>query len=347
MNKFLSSMLVFVLSAACFAKPSCLTVGDCMEIDGEIIDLRSTPVRMYQDSFGCDSLKENCLIHRSSYEMPVLSEREFRKIVGSTGTEYFIPIDIRKEDLKLLAGALSLGVVVFANDRAIMDFVQENKVRELDKVVDSMNFLGGSAGMASIIAGSYFIGAVMKNGELKQVGLFGLGAALATQVVTEVFKVSFGRMRPNNSDNPYDFFEEDKSFFSGHTSAAFSIATVIAEVYKDKPLVPYLAYGVAALTAYSRVYDKKHWASDVLAGAVVGHLVTKIFLRTFMKDDGTLPSGLTIVPDISYDHFGNPAYLVHVSWTPGKKRNKELKCSEYGLQGRDLIRACFEEALNN
>lgn len=347
MFKLIAFALLAFVSLSALAKPSCLIVGDCIEYNGRIIDMRSPTAKMYQDSKGCDALKENCMLPKKvSYDMPILSESEFKRIVGEDGAEYFIPIDVRKEDLMLLAGALSLGVVVFANDGAIMDFVQNNKVEEMQPLVDIANFSGGREGMIAVAAGSYFIGAVMKNGKMKQVGLFAIGAGLATQAVTELFKVSFGRIRPNTAETPYDFFEDGKSFFSGHSSAAFSLATVIAEVYKDKPVVPYLAYGAAAIVAYARMHDKKHWGSDVLAGAVAGTLVTKIFMRAFDKDDSRIPSGLMVIPEYGRDYAGNPRYGVTVHWKPAEKKGVS-KCSRSGLQGEALVRACFEEHLNN
>lgn len=349
MFKLISFALLALVTVSAFAKPSCLIVGDCMEYNGRIIDMRSPTAKMYQDSKGCDALVENCLVKKeiTSYEMPTLSANEFKKIVGNDGAEYFIPIDVRKSDVLLLAGALSLGVVLFANDQAIMDYVQDHKIEETQPLVDAGNFIGGRVGMVSIAAGSYFIGAVMKNGKMKQVGLFALGAGLATQLVTEVFKKSFGRERPNTAETPYEFFGDGKSFFSGHSSAAFSLATVIAEVYKDKPVVPYLAYGVAAITAYARMHDKKHWASDVLAGAVAGTLVTKLFMRAFEKEGSKMPAGLSIIPEYGRDIAGNPRYGVQINWVPGAKRNTPSKCNKLGLEGQALVRACFEEHLNN
>lgn len=56
------------------------------------------------------------------------------------------------------------------------------------------------------------------------------------------------------------------SFPSGHASAAFTAAGVLAQ---GDPLWP-LYYGVAVVVASSRVYVKIHHASDVLAGVALG-----------------------------------------------------------------------------
>lgn len=326
--------LVLLLSFQAFAGPSCLVTGECFEHEGRLIDLRSKAARDLDALTACDPLIENCLSRISLSDFPTLTHEEFQNLTREERTQYFIPLSLKASDMMILAGALSLGVVVFPNDRELMDFVQDNKTETLGKVASIGNILGRE-GIAPIAAGAYFIGAITDNGKLKQVGLFTVATGLATQIVTEAFKKSFQRKRPNASDDPYEFFEENNnSFFSGHTSAAFSLATVIAEVYKDKPAVPYLAYGAAALTAYARMHDKKHWASDVLAGAVAGHLVTRILIRTFERKDS---GGFVVTPEIGPDGAG-----VNVQWMP--RRETKLNCSRSGLKGQALIELCIREA---
>ena len=335
MKKLFITTLSLMFSLTALAQPICLVTHDCMEYNGEIIDIRSPSKRAVDSvTYGDYSIPDE--------HVPQLTQREYSRIVGKEGTRYFIPIELKDSDALVLATALSLGVVVFANDKDIMRFVQDSKVEKLQPVVDFGNFMG-RGGVLSVAAGAYFMGAVMKNGKLKKIGLFAVVPGLATQLVTEAFKKTFTRARPNKSDSPYEFFEGEGnySFFSGHVSAAFSIATVVAEVYKDKPVIPYLAYGAAALTAYARMHDKKHWGSDVLLGAIAGHLITKIFIRT-MEATERSGSGLSVMPEFGMDHMGRTYGNVRVTWTPSNN-NVNLKCDQYGLQGQDLVKACAEE----
>ncbi|MCK4346267.1 MAG: phosphatase PAP2 family protein [Bacteroidales bacterium] len=41
-------------------------------------------------------------------------------------------------------------------------------------------------------------------------------------------------------------------------------------------MVPVVAYSIATLTGISRVYENKHWSSDVLIGAVFGYAMGKL-----------------------------------------------------------------------
>lgn len=340
MKYFLSIILSFT-AVNSKAAPPCLSDGSCFEYEGQIIDMRSSAKKALDSLKPCDPLAQDCLEFYSDAPVPELSAKEFKHLVGKDGNEYFIPI--KQSDLFLLAGTLSLGTIVFANEREILDYVQEQNNEHTAKVANIGNMLGREA-IVPIVAGSYFVGAVLKNDKLKKVGIFTVRAGLATQIVTELFKKSFARKRPNATNDPYEFFEEGHhAFYSGHTSAAFSMATVIAEVYKDKPLVPYLAYGAAALTAYARMHDNKHWATDVLVGAVAGHLVTKIFMRTFDKSGGLDASGLIIMPEYKENERGESSYGMRLEY---RKRSEPtpLACKDSGLTGKELFTLCLEEA---
>ncbi len=211
----------------------------------------------------------------------------------------FIEIPLESEDLAKFFLGTSLGLLVIDYDRDLMDFVQEHKNGTTEKITEFGNAMGHITGIAPVAIGSYFFGMIFKDDKLKSVGIYTVGAAVATQLVAEGFKATFGRERPGDSDNPMDFFKGGKSFISGHTTGAFSLATVIAEIYKeDYPVIPYLAYGVAAITAYSRMHHESHWASDTIVAAVCAHLITKYFIKFFKKEIDS-STELNIYPVIS------------------------------------------------
>jgi len=58
------------------------------------------------------------------------------------------------------------------------------------------------------------------------------------------------------------------SFPSGHTFAAFTGAEILRREYGRRyPWIAYAGYGVAALVGFLRVYNSRHWPSDILGGA--------------------------------------------------------------------------------
>ena len=63
---------------------------------------------------------------------------------------------------------------------------------------------------------------------------------------------------------------------------AFSIASVFADEY-DNPLVAVSAYSVASLVAMQRIYENKHWVTDVFVGALIGTFVGKSVVHLHKK----------------------------------------------------------------
>ena len=66
------------------------------------------------------------------------------------------------------------------------------------------------------------------------------------------------------------------SFPSGHTATAFMGAEFLREEYWDvSPWIGISGYVVAAGTGFFRMYNNRHWLTDVLAGAGIGILSTR------------------------------------------------------------------------
>ena len=96
----------------------------------------------------------------------------------------------------------------------------------------------------------------------------GAGMGIESAVVNLGIKSLFHRNRPASaSSRPLHLRQpRTSSFPSGHATAGFVAAGLLAE---DDPLWP-LYYAVAVVVAASRVYVGIHHASDVLAGVAVG-----------------------------------------------------------------------------
>ena len=63
------------------------------------------------------------------------------------------------------------------------------------------------------------------------------------------------------------------SFPSGHTATAFMGAELLRREYWDvSPWIGITGYAVAAGTGFFRMYNNRHWLTDVLAGAGIGIL---------------------------------------------------------------------------
>jgi membrane-associated phospholipid phosphatase len=147
----------------------------------------------------------------------------------------------------------------------------------------------------------YGIGLADNNRRTQEVGLHTVEAIVLANVTTATIKMVAGRARPYASeDNARNFqllrglkSDDYRSFPSGHTTSAFAFAaTVSAETSRSWPgsrwfIGPFL-YGGATLVGASRIYNKAHWASDVMAGAAIGTLTGLKVVRYQHSHPGNL-----------------------------------------------------------
>ena len=98
--------------------------------------------------------------------------------------------------------------------------------------------------------------------------IFLLSNVMVTSSVFGIKSLS-NELRPDGSDY--------YSFPSGHTAAAFASAEFMRMEYKDvSPWYGVAGYVAAGATGALRMYNNRHWMSDVLAGAGIGIASTKI-----------------------------------------------------------------------
>lgn len=100
------------------------------------------------------------------------------------------------------------------------------------------------------------------------------------------------------------------SFPSGHTATAFAGAHILFKEYSDtSPLIGVTGYALAAGTGIMRIYNKKHWISDVVAGAgisilsvEVSYMLLPIFHQVFKVKD--TKKSFSITPAFSDNNYG-------------------------------------------
>lgn len=142
----------------------------------------------------------------------------------------------------------------------------------------------------------YWVGYAIGNERLQMTGLALTQSLMLTIGIQTVLKMSTGRAltgivtqldhtRSNRTDDFSDEFEWfDMNFIagwpSGHTANAFAAAATIAELYRDSPWIPIVAYSYATLVGVG-VSLNVHWLSDVVAGALIGFAVGKTVGRSF------------------------------------------------------------------
>lgn len=115
---------------------------------------------------------------------------------------------------------------------------------------------------------------------LKFAAVMGFESGLTNGAIKSLFR----RVRPEHEivegPLPYGMRRPiTSSFPSGHATAAFTAATILARTGHGDPFW----YALATVVAGSRVYVKMHHSSDIIAGALVGLALGRAVERFFPR----------------------------------------------------------------
>ena len=204
---------------------------------------------------------------------------EPREALEDAKLYFTAPLRWDSRDWLEFGGALAAVAVVQQFDDDVRDHFVDSPADALDG--DDPNSMEDALPAAVLLAGTWLLAGVTDDavgwrefGSMVQASAF-------TAVTTEVLKFSFGRQRPNETTDPDQWFEDGDSFPSMHSSLAFAIGTVFAESGDDRYRLVrrVVGYGVAGATAYLRVDNNVHWASDVVAGAALGFTTARFTMN--------------------------------------------------------------------
>lgn len=122
---------------------------------------------------------------------------------------------------------------------------------------------------------------------------------ILTASITHGLKFAAGKTRPNGGRH---------SFPSGHTTFAFTNATVVYNEFIDSsPALAYSGYLFSTTTGVFRMVNNKHWLSDVMVGAGIGILVTNlVYYFKPLKNFNPFKKAkdIALIPHIDYDTYG-------------------------------------------
>jgi membrane-associated phospholipid phosphatase len=172
------------------------------------------------------------------------------------------------------AGGLSALMLL---DRPVQRYSLHNSGAGADRVAGVVRHFGQPEVYGTVTVGLLATGLIAHRPEVARAGgrlAVSLGLAGLT---TLVGKYAFGRPRPGQSldADGYSPFSGQVAMPSGHSAAAFALATSLADDI-HRPWATVGLYGMATAVAWSRVNDNQHWLSDVAAGALVGITSAKL-----------------------------------------------------------------------
>src|SRR5579864_8722408 len=171
----------------------------------------------------------------------------------------------------------------------------------------------------------YVTGLWMHDPETAGAGSAALQALAVTVVATGFLKLAAGRAYPLNGGDPnapdrLDHPEYARIFRpfqtvwplpawpSGHASTTVCLAAALTAYYPKNIWIPIIGYSIALLIGFGMVDGDTHWASDVVAGALLGHAIGYSVGSAFRrrargaKDGGGLHP--TLVPVLSPTYGG-------------------------------------------
>ncbi len=220
---------------------------------------------------------------------------------ADTGYILTAPSRFQKSDWATTGILLGSAASFYFADREIRDKAQKNRDATTDDLADVGKKIGDGAYLAGFCGVSYAAGWAVDDPRARRTALLGLESLVLSGVFTAGVKRLAHRHRPDTEDD-HDAWDgpgfstdsDELSFPSGHSAAAFSVATVVASEYADTPLVSPAAYAAAALAALSRVNDDEHWASDIFVGSAIGYFTAKAVVGR--HDPAQAGKTLSLVP---------------------------------------------------
>jgi len=134
--------------------------------------------------------------------------------------------------------------------------------------------LVGAAGV------TYAIGKLTHNERVRETGVLALEAVADAGIVSESLKLATNRQRPFVAPGTGRFWSDgaeiyttNGSFPSGHATATWAFAHLLADETPGHPWLHVGLYGLATAVSVGRVTGQNHFPSDVVVGSVLGYLI--------------------------------------------------------------------------
>lgn len=228
---------------------------------------------------------------------PIIVEDLFSRAYGKrlwddTRVVLTAPAGWDRDDWTSFSAKTAAAGAAFSLDRPIRDAFRRNRNETTGAIAHRFEPFGTAYSFAAL-GGFYLAGKTLGDAKAKAVALDGLAASLiASGIVVPVVKTAVGRNRPSESEEIFHFrpFGGRRSFPSGHAAQAFAVASVIAAHY-DSLWASGTAYGIAALAGLARVERGRHYASDVLAGGLIGGAIGRVVVAFNREERGRIAFG--------------------------------------------------------
>lgn len=158
--------------------------------------------------------------------------------------------------------------------------------------------------MGSAALALHFGALLTKDEELAGLSSTALQSMFTAGLSVMALKLLFHRIRPEEQAllDPHQFLgpslsSANLSFPSGHSAIAFSLAASVSAYYDDPLYLALPLYTIASLTAWQRIYDQKHWPSDVIMGGLMGVFIGRKIARWQKERGGRISIAPCLIPN--------------------------------------------------
>lgn len=195
-------------------------------------------------------------------------------IFKGIGYSYTRPLHWQKQEWATFGYVMGGTGLAYLVDTPTSEYFRGIK-DDVPKVIRDYGFKYGSPENNYLITGAvYLTGLATKNEKLRRTGVLLISSASSAGLLQQILKSAVGRARPLSGKNKDTYRplwagnREYHSFPSGHTILAMTNAHAIAKQFKSI-WVKTGIYTLGAIPAISRLWEGKHWLSDVVLGVAI------------------------------------------------------------------------------
>ena len=228
---------------------------------------------------------------------------------------------------------ITAALIHFDNHIDMWAKVQKQQHGWVNKSSPVITNFGSSYGITTVAAVG-LVSAIFKNQKGVETSLLASQALITSGIWVQLIKHLTGREDPSASYiyskmpggqwwGPFAQYDQDlpiyksvnsfDAFPSGHSAAAFSMATVFALQYRDTKVIPVICYSAATLVGISRLTEHAHWASDVFVGGLIGYACGKQVVDHHNKLYSKPTPGQKVKPEFSIIQNANQVGI-SVKW---------------------------------
>jgi membrane-associated phospholipid phosphatase len=209
------------------------------------------------------------------------------------------------------------GVMAYGGiDQAIRVGVQEHLVYP---AWGNTSYYAGYILPAAVAPSVYLVGLLAKEPVVTGAGAASLQSLGVALVAMTFLKIAVGRVYPQNGGDPnapgvldhpsyahtFQPFQTAwplPAWPSGHTLGTISVTASLTAYFPDQLWIPLLGYPLGIAIGCGMVDGDRHWASDVIAGALIGHAIGYSIGKAFrrrVRGEAERASELQLVPTLA------------------------------------------------